>query len=258
VTVPAPGWHSRWPPSAGGRDRLSLVLGLRPVVAVVAAVAVSAILSACSDAPAAEAPTPAERLAEAKGVLDASPSVSVELTGADLPTAGTVLVSGTGVAAHPSSFEGELRIAQSGLAATVPLVSVDGTVWAQLPFTTTYAEVDPSSFGVGDPGRLIDVEAGVSGLLTTDLDPDDLGEVRVGGDVLEEYGAELPGSVVGSLLTIADPAATVTARFALDPGTAELRRAVLTGPFYDGGGDQTYTLLLDDYGVESDIRAPTG
>ncbi|HEU4489919.1 MAG TPA: LppX_LprAFG lipoprotein [Jiangellales bacterium] len=232
--------------------------GLRPAVAVAVAAAVSAIAPACSDAPAAETPTPAERLAEAKDVLDATPSVSVELTGEGLPTTGIVLVSGTGVAAHPSSFEGELRIAQSGLAATVPLVSVDGTVWAQLPFTTTFTEVDPSSFGVGDPGRLIDIEAGVSGLLTADPDPDDLGEVRVEGEVLEEYEAVLPGAVVGSLLTIADRGATVSARFAVDPATSELRRAVLAGPFYTGGGEQTYTLLLDDYGVEADIRAPTG
>jgi LppX_LprAFG lipoprotein len=231
------------------------VTGLRPTVAVVVAAAVAA---ACSGAPAAEAPTPAERLAEAKDVLDATPSVSVQLSGEDLPTTGIVLVSGTGVAAHPSSFDGELRIAQSGLAATVPLVSVDGTVWAQLPFTTSYAEVDPSSFGVGDPGRLIDVEGGVSGLLTADPDPDDLGEVRVEGEVLEEYDAVLPGAMVGALLTIADRGATVAARFAVDPETSELRRAVLTGPFYAGGGEQTYTLLLDDYGVEADIRAPTG
>jgi lipoprotein LprG len=234
------------------------VTGLRPAVAVAVAAVVSAVASACSGAPAAEAPTPAERLAEARDVLDATPSVSVELTGEDLPTTGIVLVSGTGVAAHPSSFEGELRIAQSGLAATVPLVSIDGTVWAQLPFTTSYAEVDPSSFGVGDPGQLIVIEGGVSGLLTADPDPGDLGEIRVEGEVLEEYEAVLPGAVVGSLLTIADRGATVDARFAVDPETSELRRAVLTGPFYAGGGEQTYTLLLDDYGVEADIRAPTG
>jgi hypothetical protein len=60
------------------------------------------------------------------------------------------------------------------------------------------------------------------------------------------------------LLTIADRGATVSARFAVDPATSELRRAVLAGPFYAGGGEQTYTLLLDDYGVEADIRAPTG
>jgi lipoprotein LprG len=234
------------------------VTGLRPAVAVVVAAAVSAVGSACSGAPAAEAPTPAERLTEAKDVLDATPSVSVQLTGEALPTTGIVLVSGTGVAAHPSSFEGELRIAQSGLGATVPLVSIDGTVWAQLPFTTSYAEVDPSSFGVGDPGRLIDTAGGVSGLLTADPDPDDLGEVRVGDEVLEEYEAVLPGAVVGSLLTIADQGATVTARFAVDPETSQLRRAVLTGPFYAGGRDQSYTLLLDGYGVEADIRAPTG
>ncbi|HSK26521.1 MAG TPA: LppX_LprAFG lipoprotein [Jiangellales bacterium] len=222
------------------------------------ALAMAAGLTACSDAPAAEESTPADRLAESKAVLDETPSVTVELTGEDLPTAGTVLVSGSGVAAHPASFEGELRISQAGLAVTVPLVSIDGTVWAQLPLTPSYTVVDPGSFGVGDPGQLIDSQDGVSALLTADPDPVDLGDTRLGGDVLEEYEAQLPGELVGALLTIADPSATVTARFALDPATAELRRAVLTGPFYEGGAEQTYTLLLDGYGADADIRAPTG
>jgi lipoprotein LprG len=213
------------------------------------------MLGACSGGAPEE--SPADALARAKQALDATSAVSVQVSGDGLPSTGTVLVGGTGVAAHPASFEGDLRISQDGLAVTVPLVSIDGQVWAQLPFTTSFAEVDPATIGVGDPGRLIDPDTGVSGLLVADPSPEDAGEVRVGDEVLREIAVELPGDLVGDLLTIADPAATVAGRFAVEPESGELRRAVLTGPFY-AGGDQAYTLLLDGYGMTADIGAPAG
>ena len=55
------------------------------------------------------------------------------------------------------------------LGATLDLavVSVDGTVYAQLPFTSTFSVVDPAAFGFGDPGALLDPETGISQLLAS-------------------------------------------------------------------------------------------
>jgi lipoprotein LprG len=212
-------------------------------------------VAACSGGAPDEAP--ADLLRRAQETLDATSAVTVQLSGEGLPDTGTVLVGADGVAAHPASFEGDLRISQDGIPVTVPLVSVDGEVWATLPFTSEFTAIDPADYGVGDPGRLIDPEAGVSGLLVADPSPEDAGEVRLGDEVLREVTAELPGDLVDDVLALADPAATVPARFAVEPESGELRRAVLTGPFYAGGA-QTYTLLLDGYGTTADIRAPTG
>lgn len=230
----------------------------RACAAAVATVLGLVAAAGCSTEPSdAGQPSPAQRLAAARAALDDTPAVTVELTGEDLPTTGTVLVGASGTAAHPSSFEGEVRVSRDGLAATVPLVSVDGSVWAQLPFSTGFTAVDPAALGVGDPGALIDPEGGVSALLVADPQPTELGQVRLGQEVLREYEAQLPGDLVGALLTIADPDATVSARFGLAPGSDELRRAVLTGPFYAGAADQTYTLVVDGYGTAAQIRAPS-
>jgi lipoprotein LprG len=40
------------------------------------------------------------------------------------------------------------------------------------------------------------------------------------------------------------------------PESNELRRAVLTGPFFAPDTDSTYTLVLDRYGQQVDISAP--
>jgi lipoprotein LprG len=81
--------------------------------------------------------------------------------------------------------------------------------------------------------------------------------VRVDGEVLDQIDAILPAGLVGSVLAIDDPDAEVHARWLLDPESGQLRRAVLTGPFYPSG-EQSYTVELLDYDERVEISAPSG
>ncbi len=53
-----------------------------------------------------------------------------------------------------------------------------------------------------------------------------------------------------------DPGSPVDARFSVSSDSGELRRAELTGPFFDPGVDATYTLELSDFGADVEITAP--
>jgi lipoprotein LprG len=198
----------------------------------------------------------AERLDAAAELLDATSGVRFTVEGSDLPDDGTVILGADGVAAPPGSFDGEIRVLTAGLSATIEVVSVDGELWAKLPMTTQFARVDAEALGFSDPGVLLDPERGVSQLLRSAIDPVASDPARIGADVVDEITATLPGELVGSVLTIADPDAEVAAAFAVEAETGHLRRAVLTGPFV-GGGTQTYTVLLNDYDQPVDISAPT-
>jgi lipoprotein LprG len=137
------------------------------------------------------------------------------------------------------------------------VVSVDGTVYAQLPFTSGYSVVDPAQFGFGDPGELIDPETGISQLLS-EAGNAELGEERrVDGEVVREVTADLPGELVEQILTSEDPSRPVQARFSIAVDSGELLRAELTGPFFTAGDDATYTLELSDFGADVEITAPT-
>jgi lipoprotein LprG len=199
----------------------------------------------------------AERLDMAADLLDSTSGVRFTVEGADLPDTGTVILGAEGVAAPPGSFEGEIRVLTSGLSATIDVVSVDGQLWAMLPMTTSFAPVDAEALGFSDPGALLDPDRGVSQLLRSAIDPADAGQARIGSDVVDEITATLPAELVGSVLTIADPEATVEAAFALDGESGHLLRATLTGSFVGDSGDQTYTVLLADYDQAVDISAPT-
>jgi lipoprotein LprG len=229
-------------------------LGRRGAALLALAVLAGPVLVGCSgDSSSESAP---DLLAKAKTTLDAADSAHFVLDSNGAPNTGTVLVGGEGDIARPASFDGTLKVHALGSALDLKVISVDGTVYAQLPFTTSYSAVDPAQFGFGDPGALLDPDTGISQLLAK-AESAKLGEEkRVGGEVVREVTAKLPGDLVEQILTSKDPSTPVHARFAIASRTGELRRAELTGPFYETGKDATFTLELTDFGADVHITAP--
>ncbi len=213
------------------------------------------VLTGCGGE-AADEESAADLLARAKTTLDEASSAHFVLASEGAPESGTVLVGGEGDLARPASFEGTLKVLALGSTLDLQVVSVDGTVYAQLPFTSAFSEVDPAAFGFGDPGALLDPDTGISPLLESAQDATLGEERRVDGDVVREVTAELPGDLVGQILTSADPAQPVQALFSIEAESGELRRAELTGPFFTAGDDATYTVDLSDFGADVEITAP--
>lgn len=195
-------------------------------------------------------------LAKAKKTLDATQSRHFVLTSSGAPSTGTVLTGGEGDIARPSSFQGTLKVQVSGSAVDLKVVSVNGKVYAQLPFASTYSLINPSTFGFGDPGKLLDPQTGISQLLTKAQHAKLGDEKRVNGEVVREVTAQLPGQLVADLLTSKDPSKPVQARFSVATGSGQLRRAALTGPFFTAGGTGGYTLDLSKFGEHVSIVAP--
>lgn len=199
----------------------------------------------------------AEMLAEAKSVLDDTASVHLVLDGENLGSAGTVLKSAEGTVVGPDGFEGEFEIAQSGFGVTVPVVATDGTVWAQLPLSSSWTEVDPEAYGLPDPSAILDPDSGLSALLVLDSEPTADGQTRLGDEVLELITADVPGAELAEAIPVGAPTGDVSVEFGIETDSGELRLARLVGAFYGGSADQTYRLVLDDYGAEVVIEPPT-
>lgn len=224
-----------------------------PLLALVALV--GPVLAGCSGGSSTSASAPA-LLAKAKTTLDDAKTAHFVLTSKGAPDTGTVLVGGAGDIARPASFDGTLKVHALGASLDLKVISVGGTVYAQLPFATSYSVVDPAQFGFGDPGALLDPDTGISQLLAKAGSAKLGEEKRVGGEVVREVTATLPGDLVEQILTSKDPSTPVQARFSIATATGELRRAELTGPFYTAGKDATFTLELSDFGADVHITAP--
>jgi hypothetical protein len=219
-----------------------------------ALVAVPALTACGADEKKAESAS--DLLARAKTTLDEASSAHFVLDSGDAPDSGTALVGGEGDIARPASFEGTLQVKALGATLDLDVISVDGTVYAQLPFTSSFSVVDPADYGFGDPGELLDPDTGISQLLAK-AESAKLGEERrVDGEVVREVTAELPGDLIEQILASAAPGRPVQARFAIATESGELRRAELTGPFFAADDDATFTLNLSDFGADVEITAP--
>lgn len=225
----------------------------RAAVALTCALLAGPALAACgSDEPEESAQ---QLLDRAKTTLDEAETAHFVLDSEGAPDEGTLLVGGEGDLARPSSFDGTLKVRADGTTLDLEVVSVDGTVYAQLPFASSFGVIDPAQFGFGDPGALLDPDTGISQLLAQ-AESAELGEERrVGGEVVREVTADLPGDLVEELLVSQDPSRPVEALMSIATETGELRRVELTGPFFTTD-DATFVLELSDFGADVDITAP--
>jgi lipoprotein LprG len=226
---------------------------LRPLAAALAVPLL--LLTACSGGDDDEPSTPEDTLAEAKTKLDETSGVALSLTAGEIPDGLDALVEATGVGTNAPAFEGEIKVAVNNLSLEAPVVAVEGQVFAKLPFTSKYNEIDPADYGAPDPASLMDPTAGLSSWLTALEDVEEGDETRDGDQVLTTYTGTLPGSAVAEVIPSASTDADFDATFSIDD-EGRLAIAEVAGPFYGDGGEADYTVTVDDYGTDEDITRP--
>lgn len=214
-------------------------------------------LAGCSGDDSSSEPSadPTEALAAAKTTFDETSGVKISLSTDDLSEGVDGLVEAEGYGTHDPAFDGEIVVRYAGIEPTVPVVAVDGTVYAQVPLTVGWSEVDPAEYGAPDPAGLMDPDTGFSSLLTATEDVEQGDQVRGGEDnrdVLTTYSGTVAGDVVAGIIPSAEGDFDATYTLSDDD---ELRSMELTGDFY-GAGSMTYTITFDDYGAEPSITAP--
>jgi lipoprotein LprG len=201
------------------------------------------------------APSAEERLAAAKAKIDAAPSVHLGLASKDLPEGSNGIISGDGWGAHPPAFKGTFKVRLAGIEGDAEITSVDGAVYAKLPFVPGTRQVDPASLGLPDPATLFSPDAGLTSLMTKTISPTIAGQVRAGSEVLTTITGTIPGAAVVDLFKIGDRNGTFDVTYGLTDGD-ELRQVTLTGPFFGAGTSSSYVLTLDQYGQPVTITAP--
>lgn len=199
------------------------------------------VVAGCGDSGSDEQPV-GERLAAAKRAFDVATYIGFTLTTEGLPDGVGGLESAKGTGTHKPTFTGEIQIKQ-GLSFTASLVSVDGDVYAELPFVG-WTKIDPADYGAPDPTVLMDRSTGLSSLLTSATGTATDGSVRSGAAVLTKVTGTLPGKAVHALF----PSSGLTpfqVTFALTDENV-LDNVSMTGRFYGADhGPSTYSIELD-------------
>ena len=202
-------------------------------------------------------PTPEQVMSAAKSALDATSGVELSLSTEDERADGDFLKSAEGVITDAPAFQGTAGGRFLGFNAEgVEVRSVDGDFYINAPIIgwDTY---DPAELCAPDPATLLDPDTGVSNVLVaaTDLAAEDQRRAEDDNSVIvTPYTATVPGIAVKSLLPCA-PGDAFDAVFTIDD-EGRLRSADLTGQFFSGGDDITYTITITTYGISQEITAP--
>lgn len=226
---------------------------------VLAALAAALLLTGCSGSEKSDSTsgqTPEQVLAAAKRTLDGTSGVQLTLESKDVDSATLGLLSAAGVLTNAPAFEGKIVVQLAGLKPEVPVIAVGGKVYAQLPLTSGWQEIDPAAYGAPDPAELMSPDHGLSSMLTATTGVTKGDSVRGGAgnkEVLTSFSGTLPASAAKVILPSVSGDVDATYTVTSDD---ELRQAVLTGDFYGTGKTETYTVTVDGYGTEKDIKAP--
>ena len=216
-------------------------------------------LAACSDDSSSEdtaEASPEEVLALASEKLTETSGVELTLATDALPEGVAGIARAAGTVTDDPAFEGTLTVVFAGQTADVPVIAVDDTVYAQIPFTPGWDTVNPKEYGAPDPSTLTGAD-GFPGLLGKTESIETGASVRGGEDndeILTTYTGTVPGEAMESVIPSSAGDSFDVEWQITDDG--ELRKATLTGVFYPQTEPMTYTVDFADYGTEKDIQAP--
>jgi lipoprotein LprG len=227
-----------------------IAMNRRPVLLAAAALIA---LTGCKggDSPSSDQ-SPDERMAEAKQSFDAAEYIAFTLASADLPPDIDGLLSAEGTGTHAPAFDGEVKV-QTDFDITAPLVAVDDDVYVKLPFSS-WSTIDPAAYGAPDPAQLLADDGGISSLFTATEGLEAGDEKRDGETVLTNIDGTIPGESVRQVFPSAgtddfDVIYTLT-------DANDIDGIEITGPFYEGSEDVTYSIDLNLDGDPVEIEAP--
>lgn len=190
-------------------------------------------------------------LGQAKQAIDSAPSLHLLLTSKDVGGGGTVVTGGNGDASRPNNFQGTVQLTINGIPATIGVVSTGGTFYVRAPFAPRFAPANPATYGLADPGTLLDPQTGLSSLLVGATNVRSAPTVRFGGEQLDQVDATISGARLGQIVPGTDPSQSFQATLGIAEGSHQLRRVILSGPSFS-----SYTLVLDNYGEHVVITPP--
>lgn len=229
---------------------------LRPVVTLACAAALAVSLAGCGSSGGKASESPAKALAAAKSVMDQASSWHMTLSTTATPSSGSAVLKADGVGTHsPDAWKGSVDVLISGIRATVPIVAVNGKVYAKLPFTLGYNTINPAEYSAPDPAGFMSPDTGLSTLLTKLSGARNTGESRAGSEVVTSYAGTLPGTDVKPIIPSASASATYPTTVNINT-RHQVTSVSVKGPFFSGSGDVTYDLAVDDYGQDVKITAP--
>jgi len=224
---------------------------------LVAAVAmVSVALNACGGL---QAEDPGQVLREAGAAMAKLNTVTATLkfTNGTVSFQGYVLTSATAAVRLPTDSDTVYKVKYQDLLIGLEVVITGGHVYLRPPFSGFTEVTGKTAAEVPDLAKLFDATTGLPAMIPEGLNPKYLGTEKVGDVDSHKVGATYSAAQIAKLLPQLSSSGDVAATIWVGGSDHLIRKAVLSGPFGDGGIASTVEIDLSAFNAPVAIASPT-
>ena len=184
-------------------------------------------------------------------------SATLKFTKGAITFQGFTLVSARASVQLPGDSDTVYTVKEQDISISLEVVISAGHVYLHVPFST-YREVTGADAKLlPDLARLFDHSTGLPAMLPQGVKPAYVSTDQVDGHAAYQIRTSYTADQVNTLLPQLTASAPVDARIWVDASDHLIRKAVLDGPFGDGGKDAALEVDISGFNAPVSISSPT-
>jgi LppX_LprAFG lipoprotein len=217
---------------------------------------VSVALTACGGL---QAEDPAQVLRDAGAAMAKLNTVSATLkfTKGTISFQGYVLTSATAAVRLPADSDTTYKVKYQDVLIGLEVVITSGHVYLRPPFSGFTEVTGKTAAEVPDLAKLFDGKTGLPAMIPAGHSPTSIGTEKVGDVDSYKVGATYTAAQVAKLLPQLSSTGDVAATIWVGGSDHLIRKALLSGPFGDGGTASTVEIDLSAFNGAVAIASPT-
>lgn len=206
-----------------------------------------------------QAEDPAQVLKEAGSAMAKLNTVSATLkfTKGSVSFQGYVLTSATAAVRLPSDSDTTYKVKYQDVLIGLEVVIAGGHVYLRPPFSGFTEVTGKTAAEVPDLAKLFDAKTGLPAMIPAGHNPTSIGTEKVADVDSYKVGATYTAAQIAKLLPQLSSTGDVAATIWVGGSDHLIRKALLSGPFGDGGADSTVEIDLSAFNATVAIASPT-
>jgi len=217
---------------------------------------VSVALTACGGL---QAEDPAQVLRDAGAAMAKISTVSATLkfTQGSVSFQGYVLTGATAAVRLPADSDTTYKVKYQDLLIGLQVVITDGHVYLRPPFSGFTEVTGATAAAIPDLAKLFDVQTGLPAMIPAGNNPTYIGTEKVADVDSHKVSATYSAAQIAKLLPQLSSSGDVAATIWVGGSDHLIRKAVLSGPFGDGGTASSVEIDLSAFNAAVAIASPT-
>lgn len=202
---------------------------------------------------------PAKTLRDAAAAMAALKTVNANLkfTKGAITFQGFTLVGARASVRLPGDSDTVYTVKEQDLAISLEVVITGGHVYLHLPFSSYQELTGTQAAAIPDAAKLFDPATGLPAMIPAGRDLKYAGTTKIGSTDTYEVDATYGADQLRSLLAQLSATGDVHAQIWVGTGDHLIRKAIIDGPFGDGGKDAAVEVDISAFNAAVNISAPT-